>query len=184
MHFFLKGIYLVNSTNISSYHLLKSIYGEDIAAWKFYSIEAGSYPAKLRLQMLAYPYYNFVKPSEYSDVAIDDIEWIDCSSNLYIETDMPINCDFEKGMCSYHNDPSAVIMWTRKTGGSTWTGAPYDHTTKKGFYVQMTVSITTVNKKPARLMSSIQTKLSNQDVCFEFWYYMFGDTVCTKKYLP
>ena len=128
--------------------------------------------------MNAYPEFDYNNETFYSDVAIDDVEWVECSSTNDIVLDKSLDCDFDQNMCSYQNDIDAVIMWTRAANqSSSTTGPAYDHTTRYGYYAFMSVYYSNTNGKPGRLMSSIQTQKSNQDLCFDFWYLMFGATV-------
>ncbi|XP_022097778.1 MAM and LDL-receptor class A domain-containing protein 1-like isoform X1 [Acanthaster planci] len=69
--------------------------------------------------------------------------------------------------------------WARSVGPtpSLDTGPPYDHTTRQGFYMYTEAS-SQLQGERALLVSPTQTG-SASDMCFSFWYHMFGGTMGT-----
>ncbi|RNA26976.1 MAM and LDL-receptor class A domain-containing 2-like [Brachionus plicatilis] len=171
--------FYTNYSNSYDYKRLGSIMGTGNKNWFNVNFAIGKMPANYQLEVVAYPEY--VTDLDYYDIAIDDVEFLDCSPNSLI-TDEDLRCDFENGFCSYYNDVNSSIKWTRKANVSAYyqnTGPLYDHTTGVGYYAVYKPTYSNYRNDKGRLLSSIQTQSLNKDMCFTFWYLMFGLEVNT-----
>lgn len=175
------SLYFTNSTYIYNYKFLLTIYGFGNDYWQKFLINVGAYPPKYQLEINAYPYYsnNF----NYSDIGIDDVTFEDCSAKQIL-LDKSIDCNFDQSMCFYTNDisPDSLVKWERRANqSSSLTGPSSDHTSGFGYYTIFYTTFSLTDGKAGRLSSTVQTTLSNQYLCFEFWYLMFGATVFIKQ---
>ncbi|XP_057712928.1 MAM and LDL-receptor class A domain-containing protein 1 isoform X2 [Corythoichthys intestinalis] len=85
----------------------------------------------------------------------------------------PINCDFEKNLCTWQQLIQDTFDWTRYSGAtpSVGSGPDNDHTTGAGFYLYIEGDHVT-RGDPARLLS---TECHHSGpVCLRFWYHMYG----------
>lgn len=129
-----------------------------------------------------------------SEVAIDDISFTTtCNTSLTRPTPKPTqssstlpptsyDCTFETGFCTWMQDVvTDTINWTRNQGAtfSSDTGPRADHTSgsSSGWYAYVEGSHFSSNNS-ARLISASITP-STGPMCFQFWYYMFGDDIDT-----
>ncbi|RNA19406.1 MAM and LDL-receptor class A domain-containing 2-like, partial [Brachionus plicatilis] len=164
-------------TNVSyayDFKLLGSVYGTGNKNWFKKTFDIGQFAANYQLEIFAYPKYqsNF----NYTDIAIDDVEFINCSPNSTL-VDVDLKCTFEQTLCGYSNDPSNKLNWQRKANKSdsySNTGPIGDHTTGLGYYALFKPSYSSTRGSSGRLLSSIQTSSINQTICLSFWYHMFG----------
>ena len=123
--------------------------------------------------MNAWP--EFTNNNNYTDIALDDINFINCSPAQPL-IDMPLDCDFEIDFCYYSKDKSSDFEWVRDKGSQfSFTGPIFDHTSGNGYFALMPSSSNPQNTK-ARFYSTLQTT-RNEDKCLRFWYLMFGTDV-------
>jgi hypothetical protein len=87
-----------NVSNNLEYKRLQIIKGPLGKYWKNFEIPIGKFPANHQLEIWANPEYS--NYNSYSNIALDDIEFIFCSSSVNI-VDQSLNCDFDNGFCSY-----------------------------------------------------------------------------------
>jgi hypothetical protein len=170
------NLYFTNVSYHLDYEILQVINGPLGKYWKNYEIPIGKFPANYQLEIISFPEEdNF---GFYSDIALDDIEFIFCSPKVNI-VDQTLNCDFENGFCSYFFDPTSDFKWIRSTGStsSANTGPSFDHTTGIGYYSFIETSSPQSKGEKARLISSIQT--SSKEFCLIFWHHMFGEDIGT-----
>ncbi|EFA05741.1 MAM and LDL-receptor class A domain-containing protein 1 [Tribolium castaneum] len=93
-----------------------------------------------------------------------------------------LSCDFESGdLCGWNHDLNHDFDWMRLNyatpSGSIGTGPSHDHTKgagKDGFYMYIESSARNINDT-ARLISPVFDK-TDENVCFEFYYHMYGVT--------
>ncbi|XP_071486325.1 MAM and LDL-receptor class A domain-containing protein 1-like [Diadema antillarum] len=112
---------------------------------------------------------------EEGDIAIDEINMIDGGCDALLD------CDFEDGYCQWYNAPLDEFDWIRVQGGtpSASTGPLYDHTlgaVGTGFYVYVEGSAPRLPGDTAKLSSAI-FDAGPIDVCFTFWFNMFGQQI-------
>ena len=146
--------------------------------WRKYELALGSKPGNFQVEIIAYTGY--VDAGNFSDVALDDISFSDCSPKITVY-DKPLNCDFEIDFCSYYQDATSNFDWTRQKGATDTSGSgpSKDHTTGAGYYIYIETSYPQRPGQKARIFSSIQKNLVNYQVCFGFWYHMFGEDIDT-----
>ncbi|XP_045183537.2 uncharacterized protein LOC123541967 isoform X2 [Mercenaria mercenaria] len=87
-------------------------------------------------------------------------------------------CNFDDGtLCGWEQEKSDIFDWTFQSGPtqSDGTGPDVDHTlgTLQGKYVYIESSSPRIFGEHASLLSHVMP--ANRTMCFEFWYYMFGD---------
>ncbi|XP_053390840.1 fibropellin-1-like, partial [Mercenaria mercenaria] len=87
-------------------------------------------------------------------------------------------CNFDDGtLCGWVQEKSDSFDWTFQSGPtqSDGTGPDVDHTlgTLQGKYVYIESSSQRKFSEHASLLSHVMP--ANRTMCFEFWYYMFGD---------
>ncbi|XP_044260741.1 MAM and LDL-receptor class A domain-containing protein 1-like [Tribolium madens] len=93
-----------------------------------------------------------------------------------------LSCDFEwEDLCGWNHDLNHDFDWTRLNyatpSASIGTGPSHDHTKgagKDGFYMYIESSARNINDT-ARLISPVYDK-TDENVCFEFYYHMYGST--------
>ncbi|KAJ8050665.1 MAM and LDL-receptor class A domain-containing protein 2 [Holothuria leucospilota] len=123
-----------------------------------------------------------------ADIAIDDlyIQDLPCSTTPAPPTTTTLpptyapdshDCNFEQGLCLWHQDKSDDMEWTRKSGStsSVDTGPSYDHTlgTSAGYYIFLETSSGLLDDY-ARLISSSLSSDNTTQYCLEFYYHMYG----------
>ncbi|XP_049825124.1 MAM and LDL-receptor class A domain-containing protein 2-like isoform X2 [Aethina tumida] len=99
----------------------------------------------------------------------------------------PTSCDFEReDLCGWQHDLNHDFDWRRMNyntpSGTIGTGPSYDHTLGKdqgGYYMYIESSSRNENDT-ARLISPVYEP-TKKDVCFEFWYHMYGATTGTLR---
>ena len=165
--------------NFSDYYdseFLDSLDGPLGNGWYFYELFIGAQPANYHLELMAYPDYE--DDDDYADIAVDDVKFSSCSPDL-LPVDESLDCDFDKNFCSYYLDTTSDFKWERSQGfPSISTGPSVDHTTGNGYFAAITTYSSLKENYRARFSSTIQT-FTNQEVCFSFWYLMFGADVDT-----
>ncbi|VDI60591.1 Hypothetical predicted protein [Mytilus galloprovincialis] len=110
-----------------------------------------------------------------SDIALDDISLHRRSCPAFNE-----DCDFERGNCNWSTDSEKTYIWTISSGPtrSRYTGPDNDHTTGlgNGHYIYL-------NGRGSDIKEGMQSNLTSAtirhgvDVCFTFWYHMFGKDI-------
>ncbi|CAG9833259.1 unnamed protein product, partial [Diabrotica balteata] len=98
-----------------------------------------------------------------------------------------LSCHFEDiNICGWTHDPNHDFDWKRENyntpSGSIGTGPSYDHTKGKGqdgYYMYIESSSKSENDS-ARLISPVYD-VGSDDLCFKFYYHMFGATIGTLR---
>nr|XP_039270832.1 MAM and LDL-receptor class A domain-containing protein 1-like [Styela clava] len=112
-------------------------------------------------------------PTATSDMAIDDISFIDG------ECPPPGTCDFEIDMCFWENEPDNDMdwIWSDSVTPNRFPGPPNDHTTNspQGHFAYVTGIVNGYSK--ARLAS--ETHPPTSGACMRWWYHMTGASVGT-----
>ncbi|XP_028136050.1 uncharacterized protein LOC114330834 [Diabrotica virgifera virgifera] len=99
----------------------------------------------------------------------------------------PLSCNFEDlDICGWTHDPNHDFDWKRENyntpSGSIGTGPSFDHTKGRGqdgYYMYIESSSKSENDS-ARLISPVYDVRSD-DLCFKFYYHMFGATIGTLR---
>ncbi|GIX75931.1 MAM and LDL-receptor class A domain-containing protein, partial [Caerostris extrusa] len=101
--------------------------------WQFASITIGNYPAGKVFEFHGNADYQKVG-SEVQDIAIDNINYINCDPNLiYSES---LNCTFDYDDCGWHPDNNfTVATWSRAKSSPQNYGPKSDHTGRKGYFM-------------------------------------------------
>jgi hypothetical protein len=126
--------YYSNVSNSDDFRSLGGITGIPSTGWANHVIDVGKHPADYQMEIRAYP--NYRNPSNYNDIALDDIQFIDCAANE-LNNNQSLNCDFELDFCSYVLDTESRVTWIRyanKSNANSLTGPSGDHTTGLGYY--------------------------------------------------
>ncbi|CAF0808194.1 unnamed protein product, partial [Brachionus calyciflorus] len=166
--------YFTNVTNTYDYKFLGTVYGTGNKNWFKLNFDIGRYPANYQMEIISYPNYN--NYLNYSDIAIDDVEFLDCSSSS-VTIDKELECNFEQTFCNYANDFTNDLNWVRQSNQSSLyinTGPTGDHTTGLGYYALFKPTFSSIKGSSGRLISSIQTIRTNKTICLNFWYHMYG----------
>jgi hypothetical protein len=165
--------YYSNYSNSYDYERLGSLYGPLGNDWYPFELFIGDFPANYQLEIYGYPEEE--DDFKYTDIAFDDIEFVDCATGIAL-VDKSLDCDFDLGFCDYYKDTTADFNWKREDG---W---PYfDHTTGNGYYAIMYVTYSLNQGDKARFYSSIQTFV-DADTCVSFWYIMSSEDVDTLNF--
>jgi len=165
-------LFYTNYSYTYDYDVLGRIKGPLGKDWQYYEFLIGKYPANYQVEVYAYPEYEDL--DNYTDIAFDDIEFVNCAFDNF-EKDKSLDCDFEKGFCDYLLDPTSDFDWDRKKS-SFFGGPSQDHTTGSGYFAYTDSSYFDKLGDASRFYSSIQTSV-NSNVCLKFWYHMFGEDV-------
>eukprot|EP00057_Strongylocentrotus_purpuratus_P018000 XP_011672474.1 PREDICTED: MAM and LDL-receptor class A domain-containing protein 1 [Strongylocentrotus purpuratus] len=134
-----------------------------------------------RVRFEASPGLGFDDTTEPTDIAIDDIRFINCGSSA------DLNCNFgvatsEGTFCGWTQaNGSDTFNWSLFKGRtpSGYTGPQYDHTDGLSYYAYMEASSPVVSGDFARLESGALRSTQGQPYCFSFWYSMYGPSVGT-----
>ncbi|XP_041467546.1 MAM and LDL-receptor class A domain-containing protein 1-like [Lytechinus variegatus] len=138
--------------------------------------DAGQYYARFE----ASPGVGFDETTEPTDIALDDIRFINCGKSA------DLDCNFGEAagtLCGWsQNVDTDTVDWTLFKGRTPtgYTGPQFDHTDGLGYYVYLETSYL-VNGDFARLESGILRSTDDQPYCLSFWYLMYGSTVGTFK---
>ena len=167
--------YFNNVSNYYDYEYLDSLDGPLGNDWQYVEVFIGAFPANYHVEVMTYPEYD--DDDYYGDVAIDDVLFSNCSPEPLI--DASLDCNFDQSFCNYFKDPTSDFDWTRSKGFPYLsTGPASDHTSGSGYYAAMEAYYPVEPNERARLVSTLQT-FTNQEICFKFWYLMFGADVET-----
>ncbi|CAH1102080.1 unnamed protein product, partial [Psylliodes chrysocephalus] len=106
---------------------------------------------------------------------------------LPANTPPKLSCDFETvDLCGWTHDLNHDFDWLRENyntpSGSIGTGPSFDHTKGvggDGYYMYIESSSKAQNDT-ARLISPVYDKMDDE-VCFEFFYHMYGATIGTLR---
>ncbi|XP_059850397.1 apical endosomal glycoprotein-like isoform X1 [Hypanus sabinus] len=92
---------------------------------------------------------------------------------------LAISCNFESSPCEWENETDS-LWWLFGSGNGSNSSTPgpmYDHTiTHGGWYLFVSPASTGGNNTAARLVSINQTATAC-DLCFSFWYHMYGPSI-------
>eukprot|EP00057_Strongylocentrotus_purpuratus_P017999 XP_011672473.1 PREDICTED: MAM and LDL-receptor class A domain-containing protein 1-like [Strongylocentrotus purpuratus] len=156
--------------------------GNQGSAWHRGSLLVGPrYAGQYYVRFEASPGLGFDDTSEPTDIAIDDIRFINCGSSA------DLNCNFgiatsEGTFCGWTQaNGSDTFNWSLFKGRtpSGYTGPQYDHTDGLSYYAYMEASSPVVSGDFARLESGALRSTQGQPYCFSFWYSMYGPSVGT-----
>ena len=148
--------------------------------WNMATVDIGPLPAGYKVQFEAFPSRGFSVGVPQSDMAIDDVTFINCGINN-IDRNTTVNCTFETGFCNFRQLRSDDFDWTRTNISSPTfgTGPDRDHTTGTGYYVYIETSSPRHKGETAVISSGIQQPSPTGGQCLSFWYHMFGAHVNT-----
>lgn len=115
----------------------------------------------------------------HSILAIDDLEYFDCSSDNF-----GLDCNFDnvsdqRGFCMWRARSDCRQYWKHS---ARFPGDITDHTTGTSFYIYVDFSDKTSTRGDcARLESAVQFNSSSDNHFLSLWYYMYGENVGTFK---
>ncbi|KAL8608892.1 hypothetical protein ACOMHN_065230 [Nucella lapillus] len=148
--------------------------GNQVNSWQEAQINLAASKLSSPFQIV----FEGIRGSGYlGDIAIDDVNVTSggCPSSNG-------GCNFESGLCTWHNVRSDNFDWQLKSGRtmSANTGPAYDHTQGlnarvPGKYVYMEASSPRRSGDVAWLVS--QTFRPSQSRCMKFWYHMNGANI-------
>ncbi|GIY68139.1 hypothetical protein CDAR_255532, partial [Caerostris darwini] len=143
--------------------------------WQFASISIGNYPAGKVFEFHGNADYQKVG-SEVQDIAIDNINYVNCDPNLiYSES---LNCTFDYDDCGWHPDNNfTVATWSRAKSSPQNYGPKSDHTGRKGYFMYVSGNNYMTKGNKAHLVSLKQNATEKR--CMNFWYHMYGEDVGT-----
>ncbi|XP_057657272.1 uncharacterized protein LOC130894437 [Diorhabda carinulata] len=122
------------------------------------------------------------------DVYCDGDKWSDNMPTCLAVNEKPkLSCDFETtDLCGWTHDLNHDFDWRRENfktpSGNIGTGPSFDHTKgpgQNGYYMYIESSSRTENDT-ARLISPVYDTI-NEEICFEFYYHMYGATIGTLR---
>ncbi|XP_072182118.1 MAM and LDL-receptor class A domain-containing protein 1-like [Diadema setosum] len=125
----------------------------------------------------ASPGMGFDGSSDPTDIALDDIAFLNC------DVSGDLNCDFgetEGTICGWiQANGTDMFDWTPRKGstGSSYTGPSHDHTTGSGYYIYIEASSPRVKGDFARLLSGALRPTAGEPYCFSFYYHMYGTSI-------
>lgn len=118
-----------------------------------------------------------------SDIALcDGVKW-DRALGTCRKTQIgpETSCDFEsQKLCGWKSDPTHEFDWKRRNGVATTkqlkTGPKHDHTTMEALsgHYMVAQSADQYVSSAARLISPIYEKEQSVNMCFRFYYHMYG----------
>lgn len=98
-----------------------------------------------------------------------------------------LDCNFEKGWCTYTTNSSARFSFRKHKGqtASAGTGPHYDHTygNSSGSYVYAEASSPALANDTTQLTSGEMPAFGAPGKCLSFWYHMYGPHVGTLRVL-
>nr|XP_054757008.1 MAM and LDL-receptor class A domain-containing protein 2-like [Lytechinus pictus] len=156
-----------------------TIAGDHGNQWNMGSLSVGPRNAgQYYIRFEASPGIGFNDASQTTDIALDDISFINCA-----DTD-DVSCDFGAGdtsgtLCGWTQDTSDIFDWVIRKGStpSSYTGPANDHTTGDGYYTYIEASSPRVIGDNARLLSGSLRSTRSQPYCLSLWYHMFGSDI-------
>ncbi|CAC5388819.1 unnamed protein product [Mytilus coruscus] len=175
------NVYLVSK---GTRHRLWQKTGRQSPDWLLATIPISSGSYQIELEATAKYHYG-------SDLAVDDITFRKALSSLQLTTPpsspttvkiaaLPINCNFEDGLCGFKTDNSnfSSASWTRKSGTESlgnFTFLRGDNTTGSGSYLSLTIA----NKRALiadRASLYIPAIRSQKMTCLTFAYSLPSNT--------
>jgi hypothetical protein len=129
-------IFVSNRSDNAQPVKMDSAYGSS-NEWRQLVVLIGKQGAGWHVFIKAYPEHN--SDFDWWDVAVDDLEFVDCAPGSLIVSER-VDCDFEEpSMCGYEMKTTvAGGRWSRKANKSESykpTGPLADHTTGKYLYI-------------------------------------------------
>ncbi|PIK45150.1 putative MAM and LDL-receptor class A domain-containing protein 1 [Apostichopus japonicus] len=147
--------------------------------------------ASLQVRFESTPGGGLGDPDTVSDIALDDISFVNCGSSA------DISCDFGpangKTLCGWEQDPTEEMDWILKSDGTPtyYTGPKGDHTTEGsgpedyGTEAYIFAEVSNFKKgNKARLLSGSLKSTDERGYCFSFWYHMYGSTIGELNDIP
>eukprot|EP00057_Strongylocentrotus_purpuratus_P018006 XP_011672480.1 PREDICTED: MAM and LDL-receptor class A domain-containing protein 2 [Strongylocentrotus purpuratus] len=172
----LTSILYVNNLPDSSWIMT----GDQGSTWHRGSLLVGpQYAGQYYVRMEASPGIGFDNTQDTTDIALDDIKFINCDKSA------ELTCDFGPGtsegtLCGWTQaNGSDTFDWTLRKGktSSSYTGPQSDHTDGTGYYAYLETSTPAKNGDFVRLLSGPLRSTQNQPYCFSFWYHMYGSSI-------
>ncbi|KPP64496.1 hypothetical protein Z043_117149 [Scleropages formosus] len=97
------------------------------SGWENATVHIGNRPAASRLLFSVKP--TFIGEQ---DVALDDVQLLDCSEKDVPPSSSRLSCSFEEDTCAWFPDEQAPDRWSRADGKNPQGGPGHDHTTGSG----------------------------------------------------
>ncbi|XP_048866511.1 MAM and LDL-receptor class A domain-containing protein 1 isoform X9 [Brienomyrus brachyistius] len=166
-------------TTNSSLQKLWEIKKAQTRGWENVTVHIGNRAAGSKLQFMVSP--TFIGDQ---DVALDDVQLLDCSERDIPAGSSRLSCSFEADACAWYNDQGSPASWERVIGKDPWgqqLRPDHDHTSGTGYYMFVGSKSRTATPVQARLLSYPQDARKAQ--CLSFWYHMFGGTVGSLKFI-
>ena len=99
--------------------LLWTHFPSTLGRWIETAVPVGANPNGWTLRFELAPNLDHIR--DFRDtVAIDDIQFIKCSTNRTEYVHTPLSCDFENGTCLWSHDPDLAQNWKRRQGQADW----------------------------------------------------------------
>ncbi|XP_018613321.1 MAM and LDL-receptor class A domain-containing protein 2 isoform X2 [Scleropages formosus] len=146
------------------------------SGWENATVHIGNRPAASRLLFSVKP--TFIGEQ---DVALDDVQLLDCSEKDVPPSSSRLSCSFEEDTCAWFPDEQAPDRWSRADGKNPQGGPGHDHTTGSGYY--MFIASSSQRRLPlnGRILSYPQT--ADTPRCISFWYHMYGGGAGALRFL-
>ncbi|TNM98369.1 hypothetical protein fugu_014615 [Takifugu bimaculatus] len=93
-----------------------------------------------------------------------------------------MDCTFEHGLCSWVQEVSGDVNWTRSKGlpvDLPWDGPQYDHTVGNNEGLFLVLNGSGINNVERAVISVPLLKVTSSHICIGFWYHMLGPSVST-----
>ena len=136
--------------------------------------------------------------SDKGHIAVDDISFAESTCGLNpsdakndlstippttTTTTLPpstqINCNFDSNdACGWTNDQTGAFTWKVKKGSTaTYDTGPTTDVSGKGYYIYVDASKSKLGDKGRILSPEINSTLSKNSHCLQFYYHLYGDEI-------
>uniref|UniRef100_A0A3B3RPL2 MAM domain-containing protein n=1 Tax=Paramormyrops kingsleyae TaxID=1676925 RepID=A0A3B3RPL2_9TELE len=115
------------------------------------------------------------------DVALDDMQLLDCSERDVPAGSSRLSCSFEADACAWYNDQGSLASWERVIGKDPWSQQlrpDHDHTSGTGYYLSAQIWRWSVGDV-GRVLTRLHDPTPKSGECLKFWYHMDGEGVGT-----
>nr|XP_033815703.1 apical endosomal glycoprotein isoform X2 [Geotrypetes seraphini] len=162
------AVYIIDPV-LGTHRLSWHIQGDQGLDWQYIKIPVGENTRRFQIQLIS--------SAESSAAAVDDIKFVDCHPNTYLSEE--VSCNFEKGLCGWHQDQSDDFDWARDNGHGVVFSRHrpgFDHTLGTGYFLYVDAQVK--RGWTARLITYlISSEVKMQ--CLSFWYHMYGPHIGT-----
>ncbi|XP_066300036.1 MAM and LDL-receptor class A domain-containing protein 1-like [Branchiostoma lanceolatum] len=129
------AVNLVNTADATDTRQLWAVSGSQGDQWNSASVSIGEHPAGYKVVMQGSPAgLSFLLGG--SDLAIDDVTFMNCCPTCLPPQAQDLNCDFEADQCGYYQSQDDEFDWIRSNNGpdalEQGTGPGFDHTSGTG----------------------------------------------------